>query len=292
MADFESEYVSGFSPCGQPLDKDGRVIPRLFIPRGNPKYQHMPKSQLVVYREATQISHLRWLPPGLGPLEAEKDTLVLWIDGASRSFAEQPAQASWGVYFGPGSRYNACGRLPAEPPLASSCAVTEALGQALHVVGIIARRHASLRHVCILTSSMYLVKTMVVWIKDIIDRGGIPPGGERPHVNFARLKEAKDLLDSMTSGHAGVGLEFKFWPIQEEENMEARELAQWALDENNMDVCEVAEQTLDEDHMDVRKMTQRALDEDSMDACELAQWALDEKNMDACELSQWVLDNM
>jgi hypothetical protein len=65
-------------------------------------------------------------------------TVVVHIDGLWRNNGRPNAQSSWGVYFGPGSRYNSSGKMDPSLPQTSSRAEIKALIQAIDMISDIA----------------------------------------------------------------------------------------------------------------------------------------------------------
>ncbi len=211
------------------MDEFGSGFCRIFLPYFSSRHQYVPESQLIVYNPAKQVSQFQFLHPRTNTLELDELTLVLWIDGACRDNGKPSARASWGVYFGPGSRYNARGRLPPEFSQTSFRAEIEALSQALDIVRGITDGDMRLQEVRILSDSNQIVNAMTIFMQNWILNGGRTVMGH-PVAHFHRLEEIHDRLDDMTYGDNG-GLDFKFFHICRAKNRDADALANQALDE-------------------------------------------------------------
>ncbi|KAK2010197.1 ribonuclease H-like protein [Colletotrichum eremochloae] len=207
-------------------DDDGEGS-RLFEHRASDAHRMVPRSELVVYDPQKQVFGLQmysWSKKGLAP---DKGSLVVYIDGACRGNGTPSARASWGVYFGPGSRHNRRGLLAPALPQTSARAEIEALAQALDALREVTARDYSLTKIKIATDSEYLANAMSLWIGDWIENEGINARGHRV-AHFETLRELHERLDDMTYGDDG-GLDIMFWPITREENQEADKLANEAF---------------------------------------------------------------
>lgn len=156
---YEPRFLFDGNPVdGNPVDENGEYIERLFIPAYSYLHRSIPDSQLITYTAARGVRQLRFWRTYTQTIEVDASTVVLSIDGACRNNGGPVARASWGVYAGPGSRFNACGRLDASVPQTSSRAEIEALARALMVVTEIGREDRTLRNVKIRCDSEYLCK--------------------------------------------------------------------------------------------------------------------------------------
>ncbi|OLN87492.1 Ribonuclease H1 [Colletotrichum chlorophyti] len=207
---------------------DDELEGRLFDPAMSEAHRRVPKSELVVYDPTKQLSGLQMYSYAKRGIIPDRGHFVVYIDGACRDNGKSAARASWGVYFGPGSRHNRCGLLRPDLPQTSSRAEIEALSQALDIIHGIVSRDYSLQHIKIATDSEYLAKSMALWMEEWIENDGLNSKGRRV-VHFEKLKEIYERLEELTYGDDG-GLEFLFWPIPREENREADRLANEALD--------------------------------------------------------------
>ncbi|KAF6810670.1 glycoside hydrolase family 5 protein [Colletotrichum sojae] len=197
---------------------------RLFNPRISMPYRDIPRSQLVVYDPTKQITRLQMYIPGEGVV-VDKGSCVVYISSACRNTGQPSAKASWAAYLGPGSRHSRSGPLHPDLPQTSSRAEIEALSRALDVVRAIRLRDQKLSAVKIATDSEFLVRAMAMWIED----GGVNSKGKRV-AHFETLRQIHERLEEMTYGEEG-GLDFCFWAISREENMEAEKIANRALDQ-------------------------------------------------------------
>ncbi|OHF02924.1 hypothetical protein CORC01_01682 [Colletotrichum orchidophilum] len=208
-------------------DDDDGIGSRLFEPRASDTHRMVPKAELVVYDPQKQVLGLQmysWSKKGVTP---DPGSFVVYIDGACRGNGTGAARASWGVYFGPGSRYNACGLLAGDLPQTNARAEIEALVQALRIIGEITEGDFSLSQIKIATDSEYLAHAMSLWIGEWIENEGMTARG-RNVAHFAVLRDLHEQLDEMTYGDDG-GLNFMFWAIPREENKEADALANQAF---------------------------------------------------------------
>lgn len=147
--------VSG-SYDGSPADRFGDDIERLFFPEFSAMHNRVPPSALLIYNARKQIRQLQVRRPRTGAIERDQRTVVVSIDGACRDNGRPAARASWGVFLGPGSRYNDCGLLRRGVPQTSSRAEIEALAQALEIVWEFTRTDMRLTQVLIRSDSEYL----------------------------------------------------------------------------------------------------------------------------------------
>ncbi|RYC57706.1 hypothetical protein CHU98_g8503 [Xylaria longipes] len=212
------------------VDEYGEVVPRLFDAELSPMHRRVPQPQLVVYDSEQQISKLQLYHSRLNQLEHDSGTLVIHIDGACRNNGTLAARASWGVYVGPGSRYNTKGLLSSELiSQSSSRAEIEALAGSLDVARSITADDFSLNDVKIASDSQYLVKALSMWISGWIEAGGVRSNGQ-PVAHFDRLREIHEMLDEMEFGDNG-GVSVQLWHVDREMNREADALANQALDQ-------------------------------------------------------------
>ncbi|KAJ9148650.1 hypothetical protein NKR23_g5014 [Pleurostoma richardsiae] len=181
----------------------------------------------IVYNPAKQINQFRLSPPGSQPVGIDRSTLVVFTDGACRDNGRPTARASWGVYFGPNSRYNSSGRL--EPPMrvTNSRAEIEAMWQALRIIEGIATGDNDIRFAYIMSDSKYLVDSMNRWMPGWIASGGRRPNG-RPVEHWEELKAMDYKAHNLTCADDQL-LEVKFWDVPREDNVVADRLANQAF---------------------------------------------------------------
>lgn len=203
---------------------------RLFGPDTSDQHRLVPKSKLVVYDAKKQVFGLQMYSYAKKGIVSDPGSFVVYIDGACRNNGTPSAQGSWGVYFGPGSRYNRCGLLSPNLPQTNSRAEIEALVQALEIIHEITKADYSLTMIKIATDSEYLANAMSLWIEDWIENDGINAKG-RQVAHFETLKALHERLEDMTYGDDG-GLEIMFWPIPREENTGADKLANEAFEQS------------------------------------------------------------
>ncbi|KAJ3946745.1 uncharacterized protein N0V96_003119 [Colletotrichum fioriniae] len=115
-------------------DDDDGMGSRLFDHRTSDTHRMVPKADLVIYNPSTQLLGMQMYSWATKRPVPERGSMVVYIDGACRNNGLPDAQASWGVYFGPGSRYNACGLLSRDLPQTNSRAEIEALVQAVGII--------------------------------------------------------------------------------------------------------------------------------------------------------------
>lgn len=216
------------SSTGCPVNDIGEEIERLFVLDLSPMHRGVPKPQLLTYTAAKQVRQLQLLHPGTGALDPDRMTVVVSIDGACRDNGRPSARASWGVYFGPGSRYNSAGLLGPELPQTNSRAEIEALSRAVDSIRELSSRDMALQDVKIRCDSEYLCQAMAMWMERWVEGGGRRADG-RAVAHYDKLLEIHGKIDEMTYGDDG-GLHFQFWNVPRGENREADELANSALD--------------------------------------------------------------
>ncbi|KUI72376.1 Ribonuclease H1 [Cytospora mali] len=222
---FQPPFPSG---TGCPVDDMGESIERLFILDFSPMHRRVPKPQLITYTAAKQVRQLQLMHPRTGAIELDKMTVVVSIDGACRDNGKPTARASWGVYFGPGSRYNASGRLSPGLPQTSSRAEIEALSKAVDTIRELSNQDMTLQEIKIRCDSEYLCQAMSMWMEGWMENDGLRSNGQAV-AHFDKLLEIQNKIDDMTYGDEG-GLHFQFWNVPREENREADALANSALD--------------------------------------------------------------
>lgn len=223
---FQPTSLSG---TGSPVDDIGEPIRRLFVLDYSPMHRRVPISQLITYTAAFQVRQLRELHPRTNALQLDKMSVVVSIDGACRNNGKPTARASWGVYFGPGSRFNSSGRLSPDLAQTSSRAEIEALSRAVDAIREVSRQSMTLQDIKIRCDSEYLCKAMSMWMEGWVANDGRRSNG-RAVAHFDKLQEIQEKIDDMTYGDDG-GLSFQFWHVPREENEEADGLANSALDE-------------------------------------------------------------
>ncbi|ROW07415.1 hypothetical protein VMCG_03838 [Cytospora schulzeri] len=216
------------SGTGCPVDAIGQRIERLFILDYSSMHHRVPKPQLITYTVAKQVRQLQLLHPRTNAIELDKMTVVVSIDGACRNNGKSKARASWGVYFGPGSRYNSSGLLSPELPQTNSRAEIEALSRAIDTIREVSYQDMALQDIKIRCDSGYLCQAMSRWMEEWIENNGVRSNG-RAVAHFDKLREIYGKIDDMTYGDEG-GLHLQFWNVPREENREADELANSALD--------------------------------------------------------------
>lgn len=214
---------------GNPVNDKGEPIKRLFVLEYAPMYRQVPQAQRIAYSAEKQISQLQKFWPPTRAIHVDTWTLVVSIGSACRDNGTPTARASWGVFFGPGSRFNSSGRLSPSCPQTSSRAEIEALSQAIDAIRGIAHGDMTLQEIKIRSDSEYLCQAMSMWVGGWIEDDGLRPNGQ-PVAHFEKLKEIHEAIDEMTYGDGG-GLQFQFWHVPRGENREADALANSALDE-------------------------------------------------------------
>jgi ribonuclease HI len=206
----------------------GEEIRRLFVPSDDPGRFKIPEEELVVYNPEKHVCQLQ-LQPIQKPVVRDEFTVVAYIDGACRGNGRPNARASYGIYFGPGSRYNASGLLPDTISQTSTRAEIEALAAALLILKEqICAKDYRLQHIMIASDSAYLVDAMSQHVEGWIERNGIGSNG-RVVAHYERLKELHEMLDGMEFGDDG-GIDVQFWHIDRSKNREADALANAVLD--------------------------------------------------------------
>lgn len=206
------------------VDVNGDLIPRLFDSEKSSIHKNICPCCVAVSNPQKRLRHTRcWYA---NAAHTETDTLVINIDGACRNNGTPRARASYGVYVGSGSQFNASGRLSRDLPQTSTRAEIEALWRALHVAQDITRRERSITRVRIACDSEYLVDAMVFRIWDWITNRGYTNSG-RPVAHFGRLVDIHEKLDELKNDH---GVKVKLWRLPREFNRDADALANRALD--------------------------------------------------------------
>lgn len=161
-------------------------------------------------------------------IEVAKVSLEVSIDDACRDDGTPTACESWGVLFGPGSRFNSSGRLSPSCPRTSSRAEIEAPSQAIDAIRGVSHGDSTLQEIKIRSDSEYLCQAMSTWGEGQIGDNGLRPNGQ-PMAHFEKLHEIHDAIDEMTYCGGG-GMQFQFRHVPRGENREADALANSALE--------------------------------------------------------------
>jgi ribonuclease HI len=208
------------------MDEFGEEIHRLFAIEKQWGRTRIPRDQLIVYNTDKHISQLQRMKLD-GSIERDAFTMVIHIDGACRDNGYPSATAAYGLYFGPGSKFNASGLLDPDIAQTSTRAEIEALSQALKVIQDICKDDFKLTRITIATDSSYLVSVFTEWIEDWIEQDG-KKSNRKPVKYFKELTRIHQLLDNMEYGDDG-GIECEFWDILREQNRDSDALARSAL---------------------------------------------------------------
>ncbi|KAK3323086.1 ribonuclease H-like domain-containing protein [Apodospora peruviana] len=173
-----------------------------------------------------------------GSLNFIEGSLVIYVDGGCRGdeFSSN-ARAAYGVFAGPGSRYNRADLVAKKKnklEQTSTRAEIEALSRGVDVVRQIMLRKAYVKDVYIATDSEYLVKAMTEWMPKWLKSGGrrADDGGEVAH--FSLLVDIFLRLNAIyyaAGGEKGQGKPVKLWHVPREQNVEANRLVDQILDE-------------------------------------------------------------
>jgi ribonuclease HI len=210
--------------------RDPAGTTRQFTPNTNAMYIYTDiTSELVCYntkKEVLQLRHRRL--PTFDDLFVEEYTMVVYIAVACRSNGGPEARASYGIYFGPKSRYNGRGLLHYSSPQTSTRAEIVALKQALGAISTICANDHWLKHIKIATDSEFLFNVITNWIYQWVDDNGVKSDGTLV-MHFELLKDIHEQWDHMRSSDGG-GIQCQLWKVDRERNREADALANSALD--------------------------------------------------------------
>jgi ribonuclease HI len=193
-------------------------------PATSPIWLQSP-SELIKYNPEKQVSQLQMKPVSRDPV-ADKSTMVVGIDG--RYQQNENLAPSYGIYFGPDSKYNTKGILEKSLPQTQSRVEIEALSKALDIIYSICDKDFSLSQIYIGTASESLYRAITDHIYGWVEDGGAQANGKEVE-NFVELKRLHELLEEKWYGDDG-GIEVRFWETSSEENRQARALALAALD--------------------------------------------------------------
>lgn len=156
----------------------------------------------------------------------DTSALAVFTDGACRNNGRHDAQASIGVFFGPGADRNFSSTLDDSFPATNQAAEILAAIAAIEMT----TEYYSEKKICkllIVTDSEYVVKGISDWIWKWKTNGWRTAKGE-PVVN----KELFQRLDGVVSDIEAKGSEVRFWHVRRELNRDADRLANEALDSN------------------------------------------------------------
>ena len=192
----------------------------------------LPPAKVIYSEPNTGISNmivygLIQYPPYVERFAEVKDnTIVLAISGAYKN--DDGAQAaSFGVWFGDSSLYNANGQLPKDVPQTFQSAELYAVKTALEILRnkiIASIQHKGLDHVFILTESKYIKESLA---KDIWkwESNSYMTARKTPVANSDALKEVHELIKAFEAAHIAV----QFWVVDKKYNKDAGGLAREAL---------------------------------------------------------------
>ncbi|KAI0189704.1 hypothetical protein EV127DRAFT_495651 [Xylaria flabelliformis] len=186
---------------------------KIFCPKSSLLHGDVNESQLVTYNTEQEVLQLQFHNPHTKKLEVDASTAVvhigdLWHDG----------KATWGVFVGPNSRYNAKGITCTDDFIDAKL---DALCVAESTIQKIYAHNNHVKNFIIATDSdLYMV--MSSWA----DNGGKSAKGNP--VPFA--DKFMPLYNRLFPNAANSrGSTVRFWYVSDERNQEARELAQQAM---------------------------------------------------------------
>ncbi|KAM0476693.1 hypothetical protein ACHAPX_006114 [Trichoderma viride] len=209
---------------------DFRIPGRHFHPAHESLHRRIPNDQLLVYDATRGVQQIQKQDFQGDEVEVDTDSLVLSIGSTCRSPGIRGARAAWGVYFGPGSPYNASALLEAALPQTEARAEIEALQQALSIIEakIISGDFQPQR--CIIkTHSSYIQRVFPTLVRRLRADGGRNVFGEKV-VFYELLRDIEERFEDLGYGD-GIegGTDVMFWCVEQEENREADGLVVNAL---------------------------------------------------------------
>jgi ribonuclease HI len=205
-------------------------IDTLFNPREHPLFRSVPAAELVAFNPRTKLSQLRRLSSKSRQPRLDHTTLVIFVSGACRGTAggTRPARASYGIYFGDGSLYNASDLLSQSLPQTIACAEVEALAAAIDMVSFINLRYAKFDTVKLVTDSQYLVEAMATaWLPESeCQMENMVKLQLRSPVHLEKITQLRKKIELMERED---GIHCQMWQLTEDENSAAGQLALEAL---------------------------------------------------------------
>ena len=168
--------------------------------------------EIVNYNYRTQLSRI------------SGSTVVIAVDGACRGNGTPNANAGYGVFFGPSSRFNRSGCLPDDGRQTSQRAEIYAAQVALNTL----RNRVKLgrrQRVVIITDSDYLAKSMSDYVYKWVNNDWLNAKGQTV-INAESLEKLHATIVKLE----GQGMRVRFWRVPRAYNQEADELANDALD--------------------------------------------------------------
>ncbi|KAI8953644.1 ribonuclease H-like protein [Xylaria longipes] len=190
----------------------------IFCPQSSAQHRDVAEDELIAYNPELQLSYLQTTNPDKTKLELGTGTVVVRINGLCEGDGKK-AQGSWGVYFGPGSRYNAKATTQAD----QSIAEIDALWKAVNTIDRICAENTSLRSFVIVTDSNYILLAMSFWAPN----GGKSAKG-RPVPFAERFIPIYDNL-YFTNFVDCRDIKITFWQVSPDKNDEAYQLSLRAL---------------------------------------------------------------
>ncbi|GFP57275.1 hypothetical protein ACSS6W_010457 [Trichoderma asperelloides] len=220
-----------YSRCGYQDERGASIPGRHYRPTWDVLCRSIPKGQLLAYNSTKGILQIQEQEPGSEERKVDDDSIVLCISGRCRRPGVRGARAGWGIYFGPGSPYNASGLLDPGLPQTESRAEIEALLRAMRVVkDRIISDGFHPRRCFIKTHSLYIQQVFPGPIRRWAAAAGRNIYGEKL-LYFQLLMDIESLMrDVGNRGEGGEGgTNVLIWCAATEENREADELAVLAI---------------------------------------------------------------
>ncbi|TKX19831.1 RNase H-like protein 2 [Elsinoe australis] len=200
---------------------------REFFPEEEEETEEVPYSRLVVYNREKQFFRLQIREDDWWQIHQDRGSMMVFIDGACRWNGQPHAMASYGVYFGPGSKYNQKGLFPRHIPQTGVRAEIEALAHALGRISDRVTYDRTIQLIIIACDCEFVVQAMCRLMDEWIEDGGVNSWGN-PVADFDRLKELYQLMKDIEKNQS---VNVRFWQIPREQNDGADQLANEALDE-------------------------------------------------------------
>ncbi|KAF8457333.1 ribonuclease H-like domain-containing protein [Kalaharituber pfeilii] len=201
--------------------------PRTFIPHFDSAWRGpFDPATLIYYDQNAQVSRIFYSTPQRSLHLIRGNKLAIVIDGSCHTNGTSRARASWGVYFGPCSRYNLMGLVSDAFAQTIHVAELSAAFQALLLVhNILQQGNTPITEIILLTNSDYLIKSMSEWVYGWVRNGWVGENGE-PVANRGLFESLHNWIDNIVREY---GKPVRFWKVDRVSVQEAERLANAAL---------------------------------------------------------------
>ncbi|KFA80131.1 hypothetical protein S40288_04648 [Stachybotrys chartarum IBT 40288] len=180
----QASFISYGNGVGNPKSPAGVVLPRRFDPSLSIMHRALRPPAIFHYDAATHTTLLKLHNPARPLPEVQPRSMVVWISGAARNPGSWRARGAWGMYFGPGSKYNAGGCVEHRFAQTRDRAELDSLTAMLFTLRftILEELPQKPKKLYIVTDCGKLVRSMTEYMDGWLERKGVTKLGEKvPH---------------------------------------------------------------------------------------------------------------